>query len=56
MRVRRDARPEVICSLDGAQRNPGIIAAIAVPDYAEFIIGRAFRATRWLRPGYGIGV
>jgi hypothetical protein len=22
-----------------------------LPDYAEFIIGRAFRATRWLHPG-----
>jgi hypothetical protein len=25
------------------------------PDCAEFIIGRAFRATGWLHPGYQLG-
>src|ERR1043166_9704593 len=41
------------CSPDGAQRNPGSVASCAaVPDFVEFIIGRAFRATRWLHPGY----
>jgi hypothetical protein len=27
-------------------------ACDAAPDFAEPVIGRAFRATRWLHPGY----
>jgi hypothetical protein len=30
------------------RRNPGR----AVPDFAEFIIGRRFAPTRWLHPDY----
>jgi hypothetical protein len=28
-------------------------AGTALPDFAEFIIGRRYAPTRWLHPGYG---
>ena len=44
-------RAGLLCSQDGAKRNPGglVDAEIAFPDCA---IGRRVAPTRWLHPGY----
>ncbi len=47
---RREAPPD-----DRLRETPGSADASRIPDCAEFIIGRAIRATRWLHPGYQFG-